>query len=66
MNMEKKVCGNCLYHAAWDYPRTVFCERRFLDNGGEVIRETVDSCEEWMPTDACNCVRDYAKTQELT
>jgi hypothetical protein len=52
-----KHCGNCLHHAAYDYPSVVFCELKFLNNKNPYLMNTLDVCEEWTEmSDECNCV----------
>jgi hypothetical protein len=52
-----KHCGNCLHHAAYNYPSVVFCELKFLQNKNPYLMNTLDVCGEWTGmSDECNCV----------
>jgi hypothetical protein len=58
-----KFCGNCFSHSAYEYPRKVFCERRFRSglSIADSVKDTLDTCENWRAmgkSGRCNCVED--------
>jgi hypothetical protein len=58
-----KYCGNCFSHSAYQYPRKVFCERRFISglSIADSVKDTLDTCEDWRAmgkSGRCNCVED--------
>jgi hypothetical protein len=60
---SEKCCGNCFSHSAYEYPRKVFCERRFRSGLGiaDSVKDTLDTCEDWRAmgkSGRCNCVED--------
>ena len=60
---SRKYCGNCFSHSAYEYPRKVFCERRFRSGLSIVdsVKDTLDTCEDWRDmgkSGRCNCVED--------
>lgn len=42
----RKVCGNCRYHNAYEYPDQVFCFDRFANRKNPVV-SILFSCEGW-------------------
>ena len=59
-NMDK-VCGNCRYHNAYEYPDYVFCFNKFSDR--EYPRFSIfDFCEQWEnKLQECFCLEDALK-----
>jgi hypothetical protein len=57
-NVERKYCGNCGSHNAYDYPDKVFCGTRFSQDKDPVV-DTLWCCEQWSPSgQECYCVRE--------
>ena len=62
--MKQRFCGNCGNHNAYDYPRQVFCTRRFSESKDPVV-DTLWSCEDWNPSSQeCHCVEEATKKQD--
>ena len=60
---EKRFCGNCGNHNAYNYPDQIFCTRRFSDNKDPVV-QTLWYCEDWNPSSQeCYCVEEAIKKQ---
>lgn len=60
---ERKYCGNCGNHTAYNYPNQLFCSRRFSQDKNPVV-DTLWCCEEWNPSSQeCYCVREAMKKQ---
>jgi hypothetical protein len=58
-----KYCGNCFSHSAYEYPKKVFCERRFRSGASmaDSVKDTLDTCEDWRGmsrSGRCSCVED--------
>lgn len=54
----KRVCGNCRYHNAYNYPDKIFCFSRFNKQENPVI-SVFDSCDEWEnKLQDCYCLED--------
>jgi len=60
-NKVGKVCGNCRYHNAYEYPDTVFCFAKFQKLENPVL-SILESCGEWeSQTQDCFCLEDSKK-----
>jgi hypothetical protein len=58
---ERRFCGNCGNHNAYDYPNHIFCTRRFSDDKDPVV-QTLWCCEDWNPSSQeCYCIEEAAK-----
>jgi hypothetical protein len=58
-----RVCGNCRYHNAYDYPDTVFCFAKF-SNKEKAVVSILSSCDEWEnKLQECCCLEDHLKKQ---
>jgi len=56
-----KVCGNCRYHNAYDYPSSVFCFAKFARRENAVV-SILSSCDEWEgKLQDCYCLEDHLK-----
>jgi hypothetical protein len=63
-NTDKKFCGNCGSHNAYNYPDRLFCGKRFSEDKDPVV-QTLWCCEEWNPSSQeCYCVREAMKKQK--
>jgi hypothetical protein len=56
-----KYCGNCFSHSAYEYPKKIFCERKFRSglSIADSVKDTLDTCEDWKDmgkSRRCNCV----------
>ena len=61
---EKKYCGNCGSHNAYEYPDKVFCGKRFGEDKNPIV-ETLWRCEDWNPaSQECHCIREATKKQK--
>lgn len=57
----RKVCGNCRYHNAYDYPDVVFCFDRFAQRKKPAV-SILFGCSSWEnKLQDCNCLEDYMK-----
>jgi len=57
----RKICGNCRYHNAYQYPDSVFCFAKFARRKKSVV-SILFSCSEWeSKLQECNCLEDYLK-----
>jgi len=60
---ERKFCGNCSSHNAYNYPSRIFCSLRFFQNKDPIV-ETLWCCDSWNPSSQeCHCVKDALKHQ---
>jgi len=58
-----KVCGNCRYHNAYEYPDQVFCFAKFANRENPVL-SIFGSCDEWEnKLQECFCFDDALKKQ---
>ncbi len=59
--VRKKVCGNCCYHNAYEYPDKVFCFVKFQKLANPVV-SVLDHCGYWEnKPQECNCLEDALK-----
>ena len=55
---EKRMCGNCRYHNAYEYPDRIFCFSKF-SNREEPVVSIFDSCDEWeSKLQECYCLEE--------
>ena len=60
---EKRYCGNCGNHNAYNFPDQIFCTRRFSDNKDPVV-QTLWCCQDWNPSSQdCYCIEEAIKKQ---
>jgi len=60
---ERRFCGNCGNHNAYNYPDQIFCTKRLSDNKDPVV-QTLWCCEDWNPSSQeCYCVEEAIKKQ---
>lgn len=58
---QKRYCGDCASHNAYNYPNEIFCGRR-LENGEDPVADTLWHCKEWHPSSQeCHCVEEALK-----
>lgn len=62
-SVERRFCGNCGSHNAYNYPGQLFCSKRFSEDKNPIV-DTLWCCEEWNSTSQeCYCVREAMKKQ---
>jgi len=58
---NRKVCGNCRYHNAYQYPGLVFCFWKFTERKKSAV-PILFTCSDWeQQVQECNCLEDYLK-----
>ncbi|MCJ7423512.1 hypothetical protein MUP01_04495 [Candidatus Bathyarchaeota archaeon] len=61
---ERRYCGNCGSHNAYDYPHRVFCGKRLSEDKDPVV-STLWCCDEWNPaSQECFCIKEAMKKQK--
>jgi hypothetical protein len=61
---KRRFCGNCINHNPYEYPKTIFCSKRYAQTK-EPIAETLGCCNDWSQVNQdCHCVRDALKEKE--
>jgi hypothetical protein len=61
---EKRCCGSCDSHNAYEYPDRVFCSTRYGQDK-EPIVETLWCCDEWnLVNQQCYCVREALRSHK--
>ena len=61
---EKRFCGNCGRHSAYNYPDEVFCSRNFIKKEKAIV-PTLWCCEDWTTSvQGCHCVEDATRKQK--
>lgn len=59
----ERFCGNCDTHSAYDYPKQVFCMKRFREKKDPIVK-TLWHCEDWnQSSQECNCIEDAKKRE---
>jgi len=62
----RKICGNCRYHNAYNYPDSVFCFALFAEKKNPVV-SILSTCDEWEgKLQECYCLEDYLKRRKST
>jgi len=57
----EKICGNCRYHNAYEYPDRVFCFAKFGERENPVV-SIFYCCDEWEnQLQDCFCLEDAMK-----
>lgn len=60
----EKICGNCRYHNAYNYPDQVFCFAKFADPKKNPAVSIFSTCEDWEnKVQDCFCLEDARRKQ---
>jgi hypothetical protein len=62
--VERKFCGNCGSHNAYNYPDEIFCGKRLSEDKNPIVK-TLWCCENWNPaSQECYCISEATKKQK--